>query len=113
MAQSIQSAMLLLEALSAERDALLAKHSQLCQLTDAEHGAELKKDQVLAILHASDTYAHASDGEGDLGERLQATLSDLSRLHDQVQPMAAALSGNARPMATALAGARTARRPSA
>ena len=106
MAQSLQSAILLLEALKAERRTLLAKYSQLCELAGAEHSAELNKDAVLAILHAvdadADANANATNGESDLAERLLVTLSDLSRLHDQIQPMAAALSGG-----------RTARRPSA
>ena len=104
MAQSLQSAILLLEALKAERRTLLAKYSQLCELAGAEHSAELNKDAVLAILHAADADANpnATDGESDLAERLLVTLSDLSRLHDQIQPMAAAFSGG-----------RTARRPSA
>ena len=106
MAQSLQSAILLLEALKAERRTLLAKYSQLCELAGAEHSAELNKDAVLAILHAvdadADANANATNGESDLAERLLVTLSDLSRLHDQIQPMAAAFSGG-----------RTARRPSA
>jgi hypothetical protein len=105
MAQSLQSAILLLEALQAERRTLLAKYSQLCELAEAEHSAELNKDAVLAILHAvdadADANANATNGESDLAERLLVTLSDLSRLHDQIQPMAAAFSGS-----------RTARRPS-